>query len=104
MFCSRFRSPGLRPRGEPCYGLLALLPCGGLGPRLCVLVIGLSAFAVEAEDVNHARADRQDDSTQARVFFGPTTGLVLDSGHSRLELHGYAWFRAETDSRVGGGD
>ncbi len=36
------------------------------------------------------------------MSFGPTTGLVFDTGTSRIELHGYAWFRAQSESVVGG--
>ena len=39
---------------------------------------------------------------KARVFFDPMTGLVVEAGDSRLEVHGYTWLRAETDTRVGG--
>ena len=41
-------------------------------------------------------------SVKARVFFGPMTGLVVEAGDSRLEVHCYTWLRAETDTRVGG--
>lgn len=45
---------------------------------------------------------RTPENDEAIVSFGPTTGLVIESPTAQLELHGYAWLRAKTDSRVGG--
>jgi hypothetical protein len=56
--------------------------------------------AVPAGD--EASAAEASNPASARVDFGPRTGLVVDAGASRLELHAYTWLRAQTDTRIGG--
>jgi hypothetical protein len=40
--------------------------------------------------------------TEARVFFGPETGLRIEGEHAWIALHGHTWLRAEAQERVGG--
>jgi len=72
----------------------------------CVLILCALAQATLAEEVAPSALNAVDptenpDPTLARVSLSPLTGLVFTTQDTRLELHGYAWLRAQTDTRVG---
>ena len=68
-----------------------------------VWILPCASRAGDAENApaEAATAERADPPL-ARVHLSPESGFVVDSEDARFELHGYGWFRAETDTRVGG--
>ncbi len=86
--------------GRVCPALPVWLRTSGLLPLL-VLVLCLDAVCVRADDQMYGEPVPEGESENVEVTLGPTTGLVVDAGPSRLELHAYTWLRAETDTRVG---
>lgn len=68
-----------------------------------LLIEDVAALHVHAEEPNPATSsDTAPPTNDARVKFGPTTGLRFDSDSAHLELHTFDWFRATSDSRIGG--
>ncbi|GEM_PF-1363005 len=65
-----------------------------MGQRpICALVLALNALGAHASDT-------QPNREAAVVRFGPTTGLVVESEGAQIDLHGYAWARAQSLTRV----
>ncbi len=78
---------------------------------LSVLIALISLFLIEDVAALHVHAEEPvaaaspaaaPPTHDARVKFGPTTGLRFDSDTAHLELHTFNWFRATSDSRIGG--
>ncbi len=71
---------------------------------LCVVAACFVDSTVQAGEVKRTTPPETATAQElpsANVFLSPETGLVIDAGESRFELHGYAWFRAQSDTRVG---
>ena len=74
-----------------------------IGLLWMVSVVPAAVCAERPEDASEAPATGTGgDSSLARVYVSPERGLVVESGEALFELHGYAWFRAESDTRVAG--